>query len=105
MWGAHHASTSSDTTTGNSLRLPLLFLFAIDLQVYFSPGEMATGPGEESTSAKPAVANPAVAEIKAVLKDTLLEVLRENPALLRLPEDAGVSTGMFIAEAWGLCLH
>ena len=66
---------------------------------------MATGPGEESTSANPAVANPAVAEIKAVLKDTLLEVLRENPALLRPPEDAGVPTGMFIAETWGICSH
>ena len=66
--------------------------------------------GEGTTQANPAavaqanpaaVANPAIAEIKAAL----IEVLRENPVLLRLPEDPRVCTGMFIAEAWGVGLY
>ena len=124
--GEHRTPMCNETTPGDSSQLIciLFFVTAVDYFLSFllfsfsrSPTcapqltEMATPEGGEGTTqanpaavaqANPAaVANPAVAEIKAAL----IEVLRENPALLRLPEDPRVCTGMFIAEAWGVGLY
>ena len=45
---------------------------------------------EEGSPAPPAGSGSVpVAELKALLKDSLVEILRENPSLVRPSEDAG----------------